>query len=150
MSGYKELLTYKQSVEIYDLTVEFCQKFLPGRELLRQRDQMVQAARSGKQNIVESYSFKSLKSYIKLLGVSRGSLEELLEDYNDFARLRDIELWSKDDSRFKEIEGSKDSKGNKERHRLPPNTPRPFQPLLPRQLPDSPRQPNALFAPSAN
>lgn len=86
MAGYEDLLTYQQSEESYDLTVQFCQRFLPGRENLRQREQMIQAARSGKQNIVEGYSLKSLKGYIKLLGVSRGSLEELLEDYKDFAR----------------------------------------------------------------
>ena len=65
-AGYKYLLTYQYSSAIYDLTVEFCAFFLPGRELLRQRDQMVQAARSGKQNNVEGHEVESLESYIKL------------------------------------------------------------------------------------
>lgn len=60
---------------------------------------MVQAARSGKQNIAEGYLEKSLKMYIKLLGVARGSLGELLEDYGDFARQRKILLWSKEKAR---------------------------------------------------
>lgn len=60
VAGYKYLLTYQYSSVIYDFTVEFCRKFLPGRELLRQRDQMTQAARSGKQNIVEGYELQSL------------------------------------------------------------------------------------------
>ncbi len=85
-AGYKYLLTYQYSLVICDLTVEFCAEFLAGRELLRQRDQMNQAARSGKQNIVEGSQVESLESYIKLLGVAKGSLFELLEDYQDFLR----------------------------------------------------------------
>jgi len=84
--GYEYLITYQYSIEIYDLTDEFVSKFLGGREYVRTREQMVQAARSCKQNIVEGYMEKSLKSYIKLLGVARASLEELLEDFKDFAR----------------------------------------------------------------
>ena len=57
---------------------------------------MIQAARSGKQNIPEGYLQKSLKGKIKLLGVSRGSLEELLNDYLDFLRQRNLALWEKD------------------------------------------------------
>jgi len=101
IAGYKYLLTYQYSSVIYDLTMEFCQRFLPGRELLRQRDQMTQAARSGKQNIVEGYELQSLESYIKLLGVAKGSLKELLEDYEDFLRQRRVSLWPKNDSKMR-------------------------------------------------
>ena len=104
MPGYKNLLTFKQCTEILDLTFQFCQKFLPGREMLRQRDQMNQAARSSKQCIAEGAAQgTSLKGYIKMLGISRGSLEELLEDFKDFARRWGITIWSKDDPRLKEM-----------------------------------------------
>lgn len=132
MAGYENLITYQQSKEILDLTVDFCPRFLPGREMLRQRDQMVQAARSGKQNIVEGYSFNSLKGYIKLLGISRGSLEELLEDFLDLARRWGIELWEKDDSRFEELRRvSKGGKGRKGKCELPLNLSDPCDPSYP-------------------
>lgn len=102
--GYEYLISYQYSIEIYDLTVEFVARFLSGREHVRTREQMVQAARSCKQNIVEGYMEKSTKSYIKLLGVARASLEELLEDYKDFSRQKGIELrdkWEKGDKRDK-------------------------------------------------
>lgn len=94
-AGYKYLLTYRYSKIILDYTKQFTRLFLYGRELLRQRDQMNQAARSGKQNIAEGYKFESTKTYIKLLGVSRGSLEELLEDYEDLIRERKVLIWDK-------------------------------------------------------
>ena len=102
-AGYKYLLTYQYSSVVYDLTVEFCTGFLLGRELLRQRDQMVQAARSGKQNIVEGYELQSLESYIKFLGIAKGSLKELLEDYEDFLRQHNLKLWDKDDKRMRDL-----------------------------------------------
>lgn len=102
-AGYKYLLTYQYSSVIYDLTFEFCQKFLPEKELLRMRDQMTQAARSGKQNIVEGYELESLESYIKLLGVAKGSLFELLEDYQDFLRQHNLRLWTKDETLMREL-----------------------------------------------
>lgn len=101
--GYKYLKTYQLATIIYDLTEEFCKKFLSGYEYLRQRSQMTQAGRSGKQNITEGYLEKSLKMYIKLTGVSRGSFGELLEDYLDYARQRKISIWSKDDPRVRKI-----------------------------------------------
>lgn len=64
---------------------------------------MVQAARSGKQNIAEGYLQKSLEGRIKLLGVSRGSFEELLNDYLDFLRQRDLPLWEKDSVKAKAV-----------------------------------------------
>ena len=104
--GYEYLLTYQNSIEIYDLTLQFVEKFLVGREYLRTREQMVQAARSGKQCIPEGYLQKSTKGYIKLLGVTRGSFEELLKDYEDFARHQRIDImaswkWDKGDKRDK-------------------------------------------------
>lgn len=105
LAGYKYLLTYQYSSVIVDLTNEFCRYYLSGRELLRQRDQMNQAARSGKQNIVEGYSLESLESYIKLLGVAKGSLKELLEDFEDFLRRYRLMLWSKDHPRMRELRG---------------------------------------------
>ena len=92
--AYKKLLTYKYSVYIFDLNKNFTGKFLSGRENLRQREQMDQAARSSKQCIAEgAMQGTSLKGYIKMLGVSRGSYEELSEDYKDLARLNEIEIW---------------------------------------------------------
>lgn len=70
---------------------------------MRQRDQVTQAARSGKQNIVEGYSVESLESYIKLLGVARGSIFELLEDYNDFLRQNNLRIWNKNEPKMREL-----------------------------------------------
>jgi four helix bundle suffix protein len=95
--AYKNLLTYKYAVLIYDLNKEFITRFVSGMENMRQRQQMDQAARSSKQCIVEgAMQGTSLKGYIKMLGVSRGSWEELLEDYKDIARLGKIEIWDKE------------------------------------------------------
>lgn len=87
--GYKSLPFFKQSEIIFDLTVEFVKKYIDPYS--RTKDQMEQAARSGKQNIPEGYLQKSLEGRIKLLGVARGSLEELLNDYLDFLRQRRFE-----------------------------------------------------------
>lgn len=106
---YKYLLTYRYCEIIYDLTVEFTQKYVLGRLSnlgirpdYRSADQMVQAARSGKQNIVEGVgqSATSKKGEIKLLGVANASLEELLADYEDFLRQRSLKIWPKTDSRI--------------------------------------------------
>lgn len=95
--GYKYLKTYQLATVIYDLSLEFCNRYIDKKS--RTHDQMVQAARSGKQNIAEGYLEKSLKMYIKLLGVSRGSFGELLEDFEDFARQRKISVWSLEKAR---------------------------------------------------
>lgn len=99
--GYKNLLVYKLALVIFDLTDEFCGLFIS--KTSRTFDQMIQAARSGKQNIVEGSLEKSLKGYIKLLGVSRASFGELLEDYIDFLRLKKLPLWDKNNSRVWQI-----------------------------------------------
>ena len=88
---------------VYDATVKFCELFLDKRS--RTVDQMVQAARSGKQNIVEGSmaSGTSRKMEMKLLGVARASLEELLNDYKDFLRQRKLSLWEKDHLTAKQV-----------------------------------------------
>ena len=94
--NYQELLSYQKAEVVYDLTYRFCQRFMNKGD--RTIDQMVQAARSGKQNIVEGSkaSGTSKETEIKLTNVARASLEELLVDYHDFLRVRDLPLWDKD------------------------------------------------------
>ena len=94
--GYQNLLSYQKALIVYDGTVKFCARFLEKRD--RTYDQMIQAARSGKQNILEGSqaSGTSKETEIKLTNVARASLEELLEDYRDFLRARDMIEWSRD------------------------------------------------------
>src|SRR4051794_28473673 len=91
--SYKKLLSYQKAEIVYDATVYFCDHFVDKRS--RTHDQMVQAARSGKQNILEGSmaSATSKETEIKLTNVARASLEELLADYRDFLRVRDLEEW---------------------------------------------------------
>lgn len=93
-AGYEYLLAYKLTVPIYDFTVEFCKRWIDYKS--RTKDQMEQAARSGMQNISEGNKQQSLSGYIKLSGVARGSLEELLNDYLAFARQNKIEVLEKE------------------------------------------------------
>lgn len=92
---YRELLSYRKAEIVYDLTYRFCQRFLTRGD--RTIDQMVQAARSGKQNIAEGSmaSGTSKEMEIKLTGVARASLEELLCDFQDFLRVRNLRIWDK-------------------------------------------------------
>ncbi len=94
--GYQDLLAFQKARIVYDGTVNFCGRFLDKRD--RTVDQMVQAARSGKQNILEGSqaSGTSKEMEIKLVNVARASLEELLEDYKDFLRVRGLPQWAKD------------------------------------------------------
>lgn len=94
--GYENLLSFRKARIVYDGTVWFCKRFLQKSD--RTYDQMVQAARSGKQNILEGSlaSGTSKETEIKLVNVARASLEELLEDYRDFLRVRGARLWEKD------------------------------------------------------
>ena len=87
---------YRKTEVIYDLTYYFCKKYLKLGD--RTIDQMVQAARSGKQNIVEGNEVAetSAETMLKLLGVARGSLQELLIDYEDYLRVRNLRLWADD------------------------------------------------------
>ena len=98
---YSQWNVYRKSVVICDVTDMFINRALPRGS--RTIDQMRQAARSCKQNIVEgvSDSTVSAEMCIKLLGVARGSVRELLEDYGDFLRQNNYEIWSKDDDRTK-------------------------------------------------
>ena len=92
-AGYEYLLAYKVTVPIYDLTVEFCDLYID--RFSRTRDQMIQAARSGMQNILEGNQQEGMKGYIKLCGIARGSLEELLKDYHSFARQKRLVIWDR-------------------------------------------------------
>lgn len=93
--GYRNLKSYQMSEIVYDATVAFCNRFVNRRS--RTHDQMVQAARSGKQNIAEGSqaSGTSRKTELKLIGVARASLEELLLDCEDFLRQQNLPLWGK-------------------------------------------------------
>ncbi|WDT76559.1 MAG: four helix bundle suffix domain-containing protein [Candidatus Manganitrophus sp.] len=96
--GYRELKSYQNAEIVYDATVRFCDRFVERRS--RTHDQMVQAARSGKQNIAEGSvaSGTSKKTELKLVGVARASLEELLLDYQDYLRQHGLVLWAKNHS----------------------------------------------------
>lgn len=98
-SGHEFLVAYKITVPIYDYTVEFCNRWI--NKYSRTHDQMVQAARSATQNIAEGYRQRSLAQYIRLVGVSEGSLEELLKDYKAFLRQGGYNIWKKDRSKEK-------------------------------------------------
>ena len=93
---YRTLLSYQKAEVIYDITYRFAHKYLSRGD--RTIDQMIQSARSGKQNILEGSKAAqtSKEMEIKLTNVARASLEELLDDYRDFLRVRDHILWDKD------------------------------------------------------
>jgi four helix bundle suffix protein len=104
--GYKNLITYQKSEIIYDGTIYFTKRFFNKYD--RTIDQMVQAARSGKQNIVEASmaSGTSKEMEIKLTNVARASLEELKIDFQDFLRTNKLPIWDKGHkltTRFREI-----------------------------------------------
>jgi four helix bundle suffix protein len=94
--GYENLLSFQKARIVYDGTARFCERFL--RKSDRTYDQMAQAAPSGKQNILEGSqaSGTSKETEIKLTNVARASLEELLEDYRDYLRVRGLEEWTKE------------------------------------------------------
>jgi len=97
--GYRRLKSFQVAELVYDVTVRFCDKYIPRRS--RTHDQMVQAARSGVQNIAEGSqaSGTSKKMELKLTNVARASLEELRLDYEDFLRQRNLSLWDRNDPR---------------------------------------------------
>ncbi len=105
--GYRNLKSYQTTTIIYDLTVEFCRTYMTykSNKSYRMTDQMVQAARSGRQNIAEGsqVSLTSKSTEIKLVSVARASLEELLNDFEDFLRQRGLPIWSKDDPRARAL-----------------------------------------------
>jgi four helix bundle suffix protein len=101
--GYRKLRSFKSSQLVYDATIVFCDRFVEKRS--RTHDQMVQAARSGVQNIAEGSmaSATSKKTELKLTNVARASLEELLLDYEDFLRQRGMRIWEKDSPEALEV-----------------------------------------------
>jgi four helix bundle suffix protein len=94
--NYKELLSFQKAEIVYDLTFRFAHKYIAKGD--RTLDQMIQSARSGKKNILEGSkaSLTSKETEIKLTNVARASLEELLDDYKDYLRARDLTIWDKD------------------------------------------------------
>lgn len=99
-TNWNNLAFYKKADVLYLLTKHFTGKYLLRGD--RTIDQMVQAARSGKQNIVEGFSdgLSSIKMEIKLLNVARASIQELQEDYRDYLNARHLELWDVDNIRY--------------------------------------------------
>lgn len=97
--GYRKLKSFQVAQLAYDVTVRFCQRYVEKRS--RTHDQMVQAARSGVQNIAEGSqaSGTSKKTELKLTNVARASLEELRLDYEDFLRQRRLPQWPRTDPR---------------------------------------------------
>lgn len=93
IGNYKKLISYQKSQTVFDITYYFCHNFLSKGD--RTIDQMIQAARSGKQNIVEGSSASSVskETEIKLTSVAKASLHELLIDYEDFLRTRNHRQW---------------------------------------------------------
>ena len=93
---YQTLLSYQKAEVVYDITFRFAHKYLGRGD--RTVDQMIQSARSGKQNILEGSKAgtTSKETEIKLTNVGRASLEELLADYRDYLRVRDLQIWQKD------------------------------------------------------
>lgn len=101
--GYRNLKSFQIAQLVFDVTVRFCDRYIGKRN--RTHDQMVQAARSGVQNIAEGSlaSGTSKKTEIKLTNVARASLEELRLDYEDFLRQRGLSLWEREDPRRKKL-----------------------------------------------
>ena len=101
--GYRRLRSFRTTTVIYDATVSFCERFMDKRS--RTVDQMVQAARSGRQNIAEGSraTATSSQTELRLVNVARASLDELLLDYEDFLRQRSLRQWNKDDTHAREV-----------------------------------------------
>jgi four helix bundle suffix protein len=105
--GYRKLKSFQVAQLVYDVTVRFCDRYIEKRS--RTRDQMVQAARSGVQNIAEGSqaSGTSKKTELKLTNVARASLEELRLDYEDFLRQRGLTLWAPDHPALKRFKAKR-------------------------------------------
>jgi four helix bundle suffix protein len=103
--GYRKLRSFQTAQMIYDATVIFCDRFI--ERTSRTCDQMIQAARSGVQNIAEGSmaSATSKKTELKLTSVARASLEELLLDYEDFLRQRGLRMWAKESPEAMAVRG---------------------------------------------
>ena len=101
---YRTLYFYRKSMVIYDLTFHFCDRFITEYHD-RTKDQMVQVARSGKQNFVEGMQDgqADIEKALFLMTIGQGSLQELLEDYEDYLRTRSLKKWSKDHQRYQSL-----------------------------------------------
>lgn len=101
--NYKALLVYKKAECIYDLTYHFVHRFLSHSD--RTTDQMIQAARSGKQNIAEgsAAATTSTEAELKLTNVAKASLQELLADYEDYLRVRGLQQWQEGGENYQRI-----------------------------------------------
>jgi restriction system protein len=101
--GYRKLRSYQVATLVYDATVSFCDRFVDKHS--RTHDQMVQAARSGGKNIAEGSraAATSSQTELRLVGVARASLDELLLDYEDYLRHRHKRQWDKDDPEAREV-----------------------------------------------
>lgn len=97
---YKDFVAYQKADCIFQITYYFCNKYLAKGD--RTVDQMIQAARSGKQNIIEgkAAASTSAKTEIKLINVAKASLKELLEDYEDYLKTRKFQQWKKGSKEF--------------------------------------------------
>jgi len=100
---YQTLLSFQKAEVVYDITFRFAHKFLSKFD--RTMDQMIQAARSGKKNILEGSkaALTSKETELKLTNVARGSMQELLDDYKDYLRARDLRIWDKDSKEAKYV-----------------------------------------------
>lgn len=102
-AGYKQLISYKLARIAFDLGWNFVPQYYSKHEDHRQRDQIKQALRSDKQNIVEGSSERSLSSKLKLYDVAKSSGMEALEDFEDILRLEHLPRWGKEDPRLKKL-----------------------------------------------
>ena len=102
---WQDLWFYQKSEVLYQMTFVFCERFLP-KFGDRTVDQMLQAARSGKQNIVEGSEDgkTSTEMELKLLNVARSSIGELRQDYEDFLKSRNLHIWNREDTRFQPMQ----------------------------------------------
>ena len=139
--GYRNLRSFQVASVIYDATVSFCDRFMDKRS--RTVDQMVQAARSGRQNIAEGSraSAASSQTELRLVNVARASLDELLLDFEDFLRQRGLPQWSKDDHRALAVRevGKKDRTDRSDRTD-PSDAEGPYSPWLDARRPGGGRQ----------
>lgn len=122
-AGYKQLISYKLAQIAFDLGWDFVPRYYAKIEDSRQRDQIKQALRSHKQNIVEGSSERSLSSKLKLYDVSKSSGMEALEDFEDILRFEDLPRWDKNDQRLKKLRNAFES--------YPPNPSNPSIPSRP-------------------
>lgn len=110
--GYRRLRTFQTATIIYDATVSFCRRFVDSRS--RTNDQMIQAARSGRQNIAEGSRASAVSSQteLRLVNVARASLDELLLDFEDFLRQNGLPQWTKNDPQARSVRNAGRAGGN--------------------------------------